>query len=355
MLKEYYHLLISNISKIKEALKLLNQNEEKILFVVNENNVLIGSLTDGDIRRWILDDGNLDAQVGEVAYKDTFFAYENYDLEKIKNEITERQITIVPILDANRVIQKFIVWNKIFENAPSQKILKKIDLPCVIMAGGKGTRLDPFTKVLPKPLIPIGDKTILEIIIEKLEDYGIKTFYLSLNHKAKIIKSYLDELENLDVELNYIYENKPLGTIGAVKQLEGKIGNNFLLTNCDILIDTDYTEVLQFHEENNNDITMVASLKQYNIPYGVCKIENGGTLLSVEEKPELNFLVNTGMYIINSKLLSLIPENEFFHVTHLIEKAKLQNYKIKVYPISENSWVDTGEWVEYKKAVEKFK
>ena len=227
-------------------------------------------------------------------------------------------------------------------------------MKAVIMAGGKGTRLDPFTRILPKPLIPIGDKTILEIIIDKFMDYRVNHFYISVNHKAKIIKSYFEELDP-DYDLTFLYEEKPLGTVGALKQLEGKIEGNIVLTNCDIIIDADYADILKNHRDNNNGITVVASLKHYNIPYGICEIENGGTLVCIKEKPEYDFLVNTGMYIIDSKLVKFIPENEFFHITHLIEAVQKQGTRIGVYPISENSWIDTGEWVEYKNAIEKLK
>jgi len=185
-------------------------------------------------------------------------------------------------------------------------------------------------------------------------EYQVECFYLSVNHKANIIKSYFEEL-NPEYNLEYLYEDKPLGTVGALKQLEGKIKDNLILTNCDIIIDTDYCDLYKHHIKNKNDITLVASVKHYNIPYGICKIENGGTLINIKEKPEYDFLVNTGMYVLNSDILQYIPKNEFFHITHLIEKIKKMGRKVGVYPISENSWVDTGEWAEYKKAVEKIR
>ena len=138
-----------------------------------------------------------------------------------------------------------------------------------------------------------------------------------------------------------------------MRQLEGRIEGDIFLTNCDIIIDADYADILKHHKEMNNDITLVVSLKHYNLPYGICEIENGGLLKEIKEKPEYSFLVNTGMYIINHKLLEFIPENEFYHITHLIEKVQAMNKQVGVYPISENSWTDTGEWSEYKKAVEK--
>lgn len=354
MLKEFASILIGKNTSLKNAMQRLDETAEKILFVVKENNELIGSLTDGDIRRWILKEGSLTSKVNDVCFKGTFSVKKNYDLEQAKEEILKRKIVYVPVLDENNVIIEFLIWDKLFNGQIKRKPKESLNIPVVIMAGGKGTRLDPFTRILPKPLIPIGDKTILEIIIDKFLEYNVEHFYLSVNHKAKIIKSYLEEL-NPEYLLEYLYEDKPLGTVGALKQLEGKIKGSIILTNCDIIIDADYNDLYNYHLKNNNDITLVASVKRYNIPYGICEIENGGILVEIKEKPEYDFLVNTGMYVLNTSVLQYIPRNEFFHITHLIDKVKKLGLKVGVYPISENSWVDTGEWIEYKKAVEKMK
>lgn len=352
MLKQFENIIINKSATVKEAMKQLDKTAEKILFVVENGNKLIGSLTDGDIRRWILKDGDLNTEISEVCFKGTFFVNQHYKISDIKEEIKKRVISFIPVLNVEKEIVEILVWDKIFDGKLIRKIKDNLDAEVVIMAGGKGTRLDPFTKILPKPLIPIGDKSILEIIIEKFTDYQQSEFYISVNHKAKIIKSYFDEIQP-DYKLNYIDEEKPLGTVGALRKLEGKVNKNILLTNCDIIIETDYVDLVKHHIAEKNDITIVASLKHYNIPYGICEIENGGKLINIKEKPEYDFLVNTGMYILNPGVLKCIPENEFYHITDLIEKIK-STHKIGVYPISENSWIDIGEWVEYKKAINKF-
>ncbi len=353
MTKEFSSILIDKSASVKDAMKQLDKTAEKILFVIEDNNKLVGSLTDGDIRRWILNDGSLNEIVSNVCFKGTFYVDTQYILSEVKKEILKRQIIYAPVVNAEKEIVEFLVWDKLFDGKLLRKTKEPLDAKVVIMAGGKGTRLDPFTKILPKPLIPIGDKTILEIIIDKFVDYKVNEFYVSVNHKAKIIKSYFEEIQP-EYKINFLYEDKPLGTVGALKQLEGICNKEIILTNCDIIIEADYLDLLKHHKEHKNDITIVASLKHYNIPYGICEIENGGQLLNIKEKPEYDFLVNTGMYIINPDVLKYIPKDEFFHITHLIEKIK-PTHRIGIYPISENSWTDTGEWIEYKKAVEKLR
>lgn len=353
MISVYKEILINNEESIKAAMKQLDKIADKILFVVDKDFKLIGSLTDGDIRRWILKDGDLNAKTEDVCYKGTYCVNENFDLGLVKEEILKRMILYVPIVNENKIIKEFIIWDKITDGKVIRKPTEKLNADVVVMAGGKGTRLEPFTRILPKPLIPIGDKTIIELILDKFYDYGVNDFYVSVNHKAKIIKSYFEEVEP-NYTINYLYEKKPLGTIGAIKQLEGKTKENIVIVNCDVIIETNYVDLLKHHKENKNDITIVASLKHYNIPYGICEIESGGKLISIKEKPEYDLLVNTGMYVLRTEVIKHIPKNEYYNITDLIESIK-KTSKVGVYPISENSWIDTGEWVEYKKAVEKIK
>ena len=186
MTKEFSSILIDKSASVKDAMKQLDITAEKILFVV-ENNKLFGSLSDGDIRRWILNDGNLTENVYNVCYKDTYFVDTQYTLSDVKEEIIKREISYVPVVNKEKEIIEFLVWDKLFDGKLLRKTKEPLDAEVVIMAGGKGTRLDPFTKILPKPLIPIGDKSILEIIIDKFVDYQVNEFYVSVNHKAKII------------------------------------------------------------------------------------------------------------------------------------------------------------------------
>ena len=346
-------LSINSDASIKEAMQQLDFTAEKILFVI-DNNRLLGTLTDGDIRRWILNGGALNETAVKICNKNPLYFFEDFSVNEVKEKMILKKITCVPIINSDYKIIKLIFWNEVFGESFHKFTNFRLDVPVVIMAGGKGTRLDPLTRILPKPLIPIGDKTIIEIIINNFLNYQIQNFYLTINHKAKIIKSYFEEL-NPPYNISYIQEEKPLGTAGSLKYLEGEIDGNIFITNCDIIVNTNYYDLLEFHKNNDNDITLVASMKHYHVPYGICEIESGGSLVKINEKPEYNFLVNTGMYVIESKVLKMIPRNEFFHMTHLIEKLKKEGGKVGIFPVSESSWIDVGEWEEYKKALESFK
>lgn len=354
MNKDIQPFLIEMDTQVRQAMKQLEESAHKTLFVINSNSQLVGTLTDGDIRRWILKGGSLKDTIEQVCNRNPYYVRGEYNLPDIKQEMLSRNIHCVPVVNHEAEITELIFWEAVFKEDGIAKLLKQIDIPVVIMAGGKGARLDPFTKILPKPLIPIGDRSIIEIIIDSFLAYGVNKFYISVNYKSKIIKAYFEELAP-SYFIEYVHEDKPLGTAGSLKYLSGKIKSSFIVTNCDILIHSDYSDLVDFHTMNSNDITVVASMKNYHIPYGICEIENGGALIRITEKPEYNFLVNTGMYILSPEILSLIPDNEIFHMTDLISVLKEKGRKVGVFPISENSWLDTGEWAEYKKTLEHLK
>ena len=186
------------------------------------------------------------------------------------------------------------------------------------MAGGQGTRLAPFTSVLPKPLIPVGDRTVIEIIIDQFLPYGLDQFHLSLNYKSKILKSFFEELAPR-YSVAYMEEKEPRGTAGVSATLYSPAPDHLIVTNCDIVIQADYADLVSFHKENKYDLTLVASLKDYHIPYGVCELEKGGSLAHITEKPQYSFLVNTGMYVVRRDRLDLIPENARCDMTDFID------------------------------------
>ena len=254
----------------------------------------------------------------------------------------------MPVINDKKEIVRIIFWENLWveEKLPPSE---KINLPVVIMAGGQGSRLRPITNILPKPLIPIGEKPIIEHIINRFVEVGCNKFYFSVNYKSELIEYYFNSFEHPDYYIEYFQEEKPLGTAGSLHLLNGIIDSTFFVSNCDIIIDQDYSQIYSYHKNNANELTIVAALKQYKIPYGIIDTEKNGLLKSIQEKPEMTYKINAGLYILEPHLLNEIPQNEFFHITDLINKIKTRNGKIGVFPVSEKSWKDIGEWDEYLK------
>ena len=334
---------------IKEAMEALDKTAEKVLLVVDDKQRLVGSLTDGDIRRHILKERDLIGTIQSTYNKNPIFVFqEDFDIEKIKHILTENIIDLVPILKKDRQVVDFITWEKAFGNNRRSET-QKLDVPVVIMAGGRGTRLEPFTRVLPKPLIPVGDKPVIDHIIDRFKACGVSEFYITIHHMSKILRAYFEE-KNPDYSIGFAEEDEPRGTAGSLKLLIDKLDKPFFVSNCDIIIEADYSDIFRFHTKNSYDITLVASTKQYSIPYGVCQLNGSGSLERIEEKPEYNFLVNAGLYVLNPNLIDIIPDNKMFHITQLIEIVKGNKGTVGVYPVSEKAWIDVGQWTEFRKA-----
>lgn len=337
-------------ASIKEAMELLDKTAEKILLVVDDDKKLLGALTDGDIRRHILKIQDLSGTIEKAYNKNPFFVYqEDFDLERIKKIFYKYKLNLIPVLDNKKIVVDYITLESLFGKEKKRK-KKTVSAPVVIMAGGKGTRLKPFTTVLPKPLIPVGEKTVIDHIIDRFSDHGINEYYLTVNYMSKIIKAYFDE-KNPDYKIDFVEETEPLGTAGSLRLIKDNLDIPFFVSNCDIIIEADYADIYEFHTKGYYDITMVAAAKQFHIPYGVCELDNNGGLSEIKEKPGYNFLVNTGLYVLNPKTLNMIPDSGIFHMTHLMEKVKERNGTVGVYPISEKSWIDVGQWEEYRKAL----
>ena len=220
------------------------------------------------------------------------------------------------------------------------------------MAGGKGTRLEPFTNVLPKPLVPINEKPVIEHIIEKFTENKVSNFFIISNYKSKIIKAYFLEMKP-KFKLSFIDESKPLGTAGGLSLLEGKIKKPFIVTNCDTIININFDDLMHFHISHNNDATLVVSSKEHIVPYGTCKLTKKGHLQKIIEKPKFDFFVNVGLYVLNPNLIKLIPKNKTYDMTDLIKLIKTKKKQVGAYPIDDESWIDVGQWSEYRKAVDR--
>ena len=338
-------------NSILSALKQMDKIDKKLLLVFDADK-FINLLSIGDIQRAIIKNISLNNPVNSILRKNTEVSKSTDSIEKIKKEMIRDRTECMPVVDNLGNLVNVIFWEDAFP-VEVKRIMRNLQLPVVIMAGGMGTRLKPITNILPKPLIPVGENTILENIMDSFIEVGCNQFYISVNYKAEMIKHYFDTLNNSNYKITYLKEKKPLGTAGSLYLLRDKISKTFFVSNCDIIINTDYSEILQYHEENNNELTIIAALKHYPIPYGTIETGVNGSLESLIEKPELTFKINSGMYILEPHLLNEVPKNEFFHITDLIENIQKRKGNIGVFPVSEGSWKDIGEWEKYQQTIMK--
>lgn len=335
-------------SSILEALKIMDALDRKLLIIQDENKFL-GLLSIGDIQRAIIKNIPLNTSVNKISRKNIRIAHKGNSFESIKKMMIDYRMELCPVVSDDNEILEIHYWEDIFKEKELQP-KKRFDLPVVIMAGGLGTRLKPLTNVLPKPLIPIGEKTIIEHIFQHFNNHGCNRFFISVNYKADLIEFYINS-QKLPYIIDYFKEDRPMGTAGSLSLLKDKIKETFFVSNCDILIEQDYSEILDYHRSNKNEITIVAALKNYPISYGTIKAGMNGKLEELIEKPEVTFKINSGMYILEPHLINEIPTDDLFHITHLIESVKNRKGNVGVFPVSEKSWQDIGEWNEYLKII----
>ena len=337
--------IVSEDKTVLEVMKIIDHNAKGIAFVCNDTK-LLGVVTDGDIRRFILRRGNLDNSISEIA---------NYNPKFVTNEenvdyfayMKQYSITALPIVNKNR---KLLSIRFLYDNKPV--VNNQLKVPVVIMAGGKGTRLYPYTQILPKPLIPIGDKTITEIIMDHFQAFGCNHFDMIVNYKKNFIKSFFIDNE-IKRDVNFIEEADYFGTGGGLKLLEGYYSDTFFVTNCDILVKEDYSEILKYHKEQKNIITLVAATKNVPIPYGTIELTPEGHVNKLNEKPSFSFLTNTGLYVLEPRFLDKIPKDTFIHITDVIQACINDGEKVGIYPISDHAWMDMGQMEELEKMRER--
>ena len=335
---DYSKYLLNRNIKVKQALKKFNGLRPKIVFVV-ESGKLSGSLTEGDVRRYLLSGGSVEDTVYMACNKKPRMVA--HSIEEAKGMLDEDYIAI-PVVDKNRKVVD------VYIGSTSKKTSKKkLNVEVVINAGGKGTRLEPFTKVLPKPLIPVGDLPIIEHIMNRYMEYGCDRFRIIVNYKKELIKSYFKEIDRT-YNITWIDEDKPLGTGGGLSLLRNKIKDTFFFITCDSLLLLDYDEILQYHKKNNNDITMVCANKSITIPYGVIDVDADNELERFIEKPEYSFLTNTAMYVLEPKVIKNM-EKKNIDFPDIIKKQKEKGAKVGVYICKEDRWLDMGQMSELEK------
>lgn len=335
--------IITENTNVLNAMKKIDSGTRGIVFVCNENNVLSGVITDGDIRRYLISHGDIYASVAGIANHNPIFTYKA--TKGIYRKLMKQYcVTALPVLDCQNILIDIEFLNEL----PVSSKTASLNIPVVIMAGGKGSRLRPYTQIMPKPLIPIGDKTILEHIMDRFEVYGCIHFDIIVNFKKNLIKSYFFDNEK-KYDIDFIEETDFLGTAGGLKLIRGKYQSTFFMTNCDIIVESDYERILQKHKNEGNIITLVCAKKRMVIPYGVVTTGTENHVVSFKEKPEYDFLTNTGLYVMEPKILERIPDNTFIHITDIIKQCIAQSEKVGFFNIDEDDWMDMGQMEELEK------
>ncbi|MBE6015725.1 MAG: CBS domain-containing protein [Lachnospiraceae bacterium] len=348
---ELNNYLINEEATIVDAMQAIDRGAKGIVFVVDENLILKGALTDGDIRRWLIKTGDINGNIKKLFNKSPHTIYRD-EACKAHELMTKHSVTALPVITRKGKIYDVIFREDIDAGVVKEDNVSLKGVPTIIMAGGKGTRLYPYTKILPKPLIPIGDVPIMERIIDRFTAFGVRKFYATVNYKKGMIRSYFNDISTT-YKIKYVEETEPLGTAGSIRLIKDEFSKPVIVTNCDILINADYGEIYKYHQESGNAMTIVSALKNIVVPYGVINSGENGEVLSMDEKPRLSYFVNTGMYVLNPDIIKFIPENKFYHMTHLSEYLLSKRMKVGMYPISEDSFLDMGEFEEMSRMEEK--
>lgn len=333
------HLILSG-STVKQALFKFNElSLDAILFVVDNENKLIGALTDGDVRRGLLKGFTIDSFVDEIIQVNPrYITKGENNLDKII-EYREGDFRIVPVVDEDHKVVNVINFRKIRSYLP---------IDAVIMAGGRGQRLQPLTDTIPKPLLKVGNKAIMEHNLDRLALFGIDDFWVSVKYLGEQIELYFGQGIEKNIKINYVWENEPLGTIGAVSKIENFEHEYILVTNSDLLTNIDYEQFFLEFIKQDADLAVLTIPYQVNIPYAVLETNNG-TVKSFKEKPTYTYYSNGGIYLIKKEMLKYIPGNTFFNATDLMEELIKNDLKVISFPFS-GYWLDVGKHEDFEKA-----
>ncbi|NPV27608.1 MAG: CBS domain-containing protein [Firmicutes bacterium] len=327
------------------ALEQMDRAACQILLVTSDDGRLLGTVTDGDVRRALLGGMDLRAPVARIMNSHPRVLPEGSSREAARQLMVEYSVRHVPLVDLEGRVVDLILWEDVL--LPRAKSRSEA---VVIMAGGQGTRLDPFTKILPKPMIPLRDKPIVEVIMDRFHSQGFGQFILCLGYKAEIVRLYFNG-ESRPYRTEFVQENEPLGTAGALSLLTGRINETFIMTNCDIIVELDYHHLLEYHREHGHALTVVGALKEFVVPYGVLRTQ--GEDFWIEEKPNFHFLVNTGLYVLEPAVLKLLQKGVRIDMPELIAVVRNAGMRIGVYP-HHGRWFDVGQWEEYQRTLRLF-
>ena len=339
-MRQYKEHLILSGSTVKQALTMLNElSQDAILFVVDSTNKLIGSLTDGDVRRGLLNNFTIENKIDEIIQPNPRFIKKgDYDIQKII-KYREEDYRVIPVLDDNNIVVNIINFRYIKSYLP---------VDAVIMAGGRGQRLQPLTDMTPKPLLKVGHKPIMEHNLDRLIMFGIDDFWISVKYLGEQIENYFGSGKEKNINIEYIRENDALGTIGAVSQMKNFKHDYVLVTNSDLLTNIDYEQFFIEFIKQEADLAVLTIPYQVNIPYAVLETNNG-KVKSFKEKPTYTYYSNGGIYLMKRKMLEFIPKNKLYNATDLMEELIKNNLKVISFPFS-GYWLDVGKHEDFEKA-----
>lgn len=334
----------TNIS-VKEALQKIDESSKQILLVIDNDGRLLGTLNDGDIRRGLLKGASLDSIIESIYFRNPAVANINDTKESIIRLATAKKIHQIPIVDAN---------NKPIGLETLDRLISKQTktTPVVLMAGGLGTRLGELTKSTPKPMLPVGNKPILETIIENFATYGYVNFIISVNYLSNIIEEYFGDGKKFGVNITYIHENQRMGTAGALTFMRHLLKEPFFVMNADLLTNINFEHFHNFHLSQKTIATMGVRNYDFQIPYGVVNINNG-EIISISEKPKYNFSVSAGIYMLSPEALNFIPDEQFFDMPSLFELIIASGQTPVSFPIHDY-WLDVGRLNDYEQANSEF-
>lgn len=331
--------IIQSSASIKEGLKLINATNGSVIFVIDQNNKVLGSVTDGDIRRGIINEISLDKPITVVMFKEfKFIRHSSFSLETIDN-FKKQDISVVPVIDNSGQICKIL-------NLKELRTVIPVDV--LLMAGGRGARLSPMTDTTPKPMLVIGEKPIIEHNIDRLALYGIENIAISVRYKSEIIEAYLKDGSDKGLNIDYIHENEPLGTIGALTKINNLKSEAILVMNSDLLTNINFEDFYKFFMDQNADMAVASIPYRVEIPYGVLETENN-QVTSLKEKPSYTFYSNAGIYLIKKSVIERIPKGQFYNATDLMNDLIHSDLKVCNFPIIDY-WLDIGKPEDFKKA-----
>ena len=339
------NIKLKNNSTIKEALEIIDKGSMQIALVVDENDMLLGTLTDGDIRRGLLKGFDLTSAIEQIVFKTPTIAKISDTKEDILKIALSKKLHQIPIVDD---FGKIVGIKEIEELVKPKDKINKV----VLMVGGLGTRLRPLTETTPKPMLKVGNKPILQTIVEKFAEYGYTNIVMCVNYKSDIIQDYFKDGSDFGVNIEYILEEQRMGTAGALSLLKDKPNEPFFVMNGDLLTNVNFEHLHNYHIATNSMATMCVREYDFQVPYGVVNIKDS-KIVSIEEKPIHKFFVSAGIYMLSSEVLNYIPKNEFFDMPTLFEKLISLNKNTVSFPLREY-WLDIGRMEEYKKANDEY-